>query len=80
MDDELPRELARAANDRTFNMSWALGAEDAEFLCECGQMECIEHVELTVIEYAAREEGQPLLAPGHDPVRFSSMRAIRLLQ
>lgn len=36
------------------------------FVCECDDPGCREFVTLTLPEYAARrEEGTPLLAPGH---------------
>lgn len=55
----------REVNDRTFNALWGFGADEGDFLCECGGTDCSERLELTVIEYAARPAGQPLLAPGH---------------
>lgn len=37
-----------------------------EFFCECGDEDCGEHVELSIDEYVAlRENGRPVLAPGH---------------
>jgi hypothetical protein len=54
-------------NDHSFNALWALGAEEGDFACECGRVGCRERLELTVIEYAARDDGQLLLAPGHAP-------------
>jgi hypothetical protein len=65
MNKRTSLELLQAANDRTFNALWVVGGEEGSFACECGRTECSEQVELTVIEYAAREGGLPLLAPGH---------------
>lgn len=62
-------DLLRAVNDRAFTTLWGFGSEEGDFACECGRTGCSERVELTVIEYAARDEGQPLLAPGHTPAQ-----------
>ena len=58
-------ELLLAENDRTFNALWVLGVEEGSFSCECGGTECGERLDLTLIEYAAREDGHALLASGH---------------
>ena len=58
-------ELLQAENDRTFNALWVLGVEEGSFACECGKTGCGEHMELALIEYAAREDGHALLAFGH---------------
>ena len=58
-------ELLQAENDRTFNGLWVLGVEEGSFACECGGTDCTEHMELALIEYAAREDGQVLVAFGH---------------
>ena len=58
-------ELLLAENDRTFNALWALGVEDGSFACECGGTDCGERLDLALIEYAARDDGQVLLARGH---------------
>jgi hypothetical protein len=60
-------EFVHARNDRTFSGLWAVGSEEGSFACECGRTDCSHELELTLIEYAAREDGQPLLAPGHAP-------------
>jgi hypothetical protein len=57
--------LLLAQNDRTFNSFWVLGVEEGSFACECGGTDCGERLDLSLIEYAAREDGQVLLAPGH---------------
>ena len=57
-------ELLRATNDRVYNSLWGVGAEGGLFVCECGDADCVEHIELLSIEYAARHE-QAILAPGH---------------
>jgi hypothetical protein len=42
-----------------------LGVEEGSFACECGGTECFERLDLALIEYAARDEGQALLVRGH---------------
>jgi hypothetical protein len=64
MEDGTHPELLRAVNDRIYNVLWGVGAERGDFLCECGSTDCVEHVELLSIEYAARHR-QAILAPGH---------------
>ena len=64
MENGTDPELLRGTNDRIYNVLWGVGAEEGNFLCECGGANCIEHVELRSIEYAARR-GQAILAPGH---------------
>ena len=58
-------ELLLAKNDRTFNALWVLGVEEGSFTCECGGAGCGERLDLSLIEYAARDDGQVLLARGH---------------
>jgi hypothetical protein len=41
--------------------------EPWEFRCECGAPDCRAIVSLTLAEYEAlRQEGRPVLAPGHE--------------
>jgi hypothetical protein len=58
-------ELLLAENDRTFNALWVLGVDEGSFACECGGADCGERLDLTLIEYAARDDGHVLLARGH---------------
>ena len=58
-------KLLLAENDRTFNALWVLGVEEGSFTCECGGAGCGERLDLALIEYAARDDGQVLLARGH---------------
>ena len=58
-------ELLLAEIDRTCNALWVLGVEEGSFACECGGTDCGERLELALIEYAARDDGQALLARGH---------------
>jgi hypothetical protein len=57
-----------ADNDRTFNALWVLGVEEGSFACECGGTDCDERLDLTLIEYDARDDGKVLLARGHATV------------
>jgi len=65
MDNGTSPELLLSQNDRTFNSLWVLGVEGGSFVCECGCTDCGERLELSLIEYAAREDGQVILASGH---------------
>ncbi|HEY7003417.1 MAG TPA: hypothetical protein VH281_03990 [Gaiellaceae bacterium] len=67
MEKSTSPELVQARNDRTFNGLWAVGSEEGLFACECGRMDCDHQLELALVEYAAREDGDLLLAPGHAP-------------
>jgi hypothetical protein len=67
MENGTPPELARAVNDRIYNVLWGVDGEVGEFLCECGDKDCVAHVELRAIEYAAGH-GEAVLAPGHQEV------------
>jgi hypothetical protein len=52
--------LMREVNDRIYTVLAESGAEDGDFLCECGEEDCAEPVQLTLREYAAlraREDG-----------------------
>jgi len=64
MENGTDPELLRGTNDRIYNVLSGVGGEEGTFLCECGATDCIEHVDLLSIEYAARR-GQAILAPGH---------------
>ena len=65
MGNQASPELLLADNDRTFNALWVLGVEEGSFACECGGRECGDRLDLTLIEYAARDAGQVLLVRGH---------------
>jgi hypothetical protein len=65
MGNQASPELLLADNDRTFNALWVLGVEEGSFACECGGTDCGERLALTLIEYAARDDGQALLVRGH---------------
>ena len=57
MEKQTCPDLMQARNDRAFNGLWAVGSEEGSFACECGRTDCIQELELTLLEYAAREEG-----------------------
>jgi hypothetical protein len=47
------KRLVRGVNDRIYGVMLGLGSEDGDFLCECGDEECGETVQITLREYAA---------------------------
>ena len=65
MGNQASPQLLLADNDRTFNALWVLGVGEGSFACECGGTDCDERLDLTLIEYAARDDGHVLLARGH---------------
>ena len=58
-------ELLLADNDLIFIALWVLGVGEGSFACECGGTDCGERLDLTLIEYAARDDGTVLLGRGH---------------
>ena len=58
--------LMRAVNDRIFELLSEFGSEDGEFLCECGNADCIETIQLTLREYAALQA-----QPDRPPLKLS---------
>jgi len=76
MDPELARKIAenesrfRAANERIERARLRLDADPitVPFVCECGRMECLKTVRLTVDEYeSVRSDGTYFLCvPGHE--------------
>ena len=65
MGNQASPELLLADNDRTFNSLWVLGVEEGSFACECGGTDCGERLDIALIDYEARDDGQVLLARGH---------------
>ncbi len=72
MDEEQRRiakteSLFRDVNERIAETSGRFEAGEAEFMCECGDPECTEHVEVPFDEYErVREHGARfVLRPGH---------------
>jgi len=62
---KLPPGLIREVNVRVSEVGWDILDEPLEFLCECGDESCTEHVPLTREEFAARISEGPILFPGH---------------
>ena len=57
--------LMQGVNENIYKVLLSNGSEDGDFICECDETACFETVQITLREYVARPEGQPLLAPGH---------------
>ena len=57
-------QLMHEVNERISEVLANFGSEDGEFVCECDEA-CSETVRMTLREYAARSEGELLLAPAH---------------
>lgn len=60
--------LFREVNERIKQVNTALAtAEQADFLCECGDQECTQPISLTVAEYEAvrRDATHFAVSPGH---------------
>lgn len=57
----------REVNERIAERSQRFDAGSTEFICECGDPWCTDHVEATLDEYEqVREDGATfILAPGH---------------
>ena len=68
--------LMHEVNERLHTVFVNRGSEDGDFICECDQIECFETIKMTLREYAARPEGQPLLAPGHETQLSSVLRIV----
>ena len=62
------QSVSRVANDRTYNLLWAVAAEGGAFLCECSRSSCTEQIALTPSEYVRlRERHEYVFAGGHAP-------------
>jgi hypothetical protein len=63
--------LVRAVNERVAQVNQVngdVGSEFVEFLCECGDADCVEAVPLTLDEYESVRASATrfVLRPGHD--------------
>jgi hypothetical protein len=67
--------LMHEVNERLHTVFANRGSEDGDFICECDRIECFETIKITLREYAARSEAQPILAPGHE-TKLSSVSPI----
>jgi hypothetical protein len=58
--------LFREVNERIRELAPANG--EAEFLCECGDADCVEPIVMSLVQYeAVREEGSRFVVrPGHE--------------
>jgi hypothetical protein len=62
------RSASWIANERTYNLLWALAAEGGAFLCECDRLSCTERIPMTPSEYVRlRDRREPIYASGHGP-------------
>jgi len=76
MDPEMARQIAenearfRTANEKIEDARLRLGADPitVPFVCECGRIECLETVRLTIAEYeSVRSDGTCFVCvPGHE--------------
>jgi hypothetical protein len=64
-----PRQLVLRATNKEIRRVFAdVGADDAEFMCECGTKDCQETIRLTAEEFdtfCATANGTPLVARSH---------------
>jgi hypothetical protein len=61
------RSVSRGANDRTYNLLWAVAAEGGAFLCECSRSSCTERIALSPSEYVRlRGRHEYVFADGHE--------------
>lgn len=61
--------LFRAVNERVEELQRGQGLEGHfDFLCECGDKDCIEHVSMTLVEYEGirSDSTQFVVLPGHE--------------
>jgi hypothetical protein len=62
------QSLFREVNERIEAEAQAFGPMFTEFICECADESCVEHVSLTLEEYSAIRNSSPVLffvKPGH---------------
>jgi len=57
--------LMHGVNEHIYEVLLEAGSEDGDFVCECDETACFQTIQMTLREYAARPDGQPVLAPGH---------------
>lgn len=67
--------LFREVNERIAESAERLGADEAEFVCECADPRCARRVEATLPEYQdVRRNGATfLLVPGHENERVEAV-------
>jgi hypothetical protein len=62
------QHVLRTTNKEIRRVSADVGADDGEFVCECGAKDCKEFIRLTVKEFDAfyaTADGTPLVAMRH---------------
>lgn len=70
MNEALMREVNErlAGLDRNALANWAEAGEVFEFVCECSQVSCEEHVRMTLAEYerVRKQDDRFTVVPGHE--------------
>jgi hypothetical protein len=77
---EVRQALHREVNDRIYEILESFGAEDGNFVCECGSEACVQPVKITLREYAAlrsRDDAQPTLRSAACPSSLASQVGLR---
>jgi hypothetical protein len=65
--DSQQQGIAQTANDRTYSVMSAIGAEGEALLCECNRPSCSERITMTPSEYVGlRDRHEVIDAIGHD--------------
>jgi hypothetical protein len=65
--DSQKQSVSRNANERTYNLLWAVAAEGGAFLCECSRLSCTERIPMTPSEYVRlRGRHEYVFAEGHE--------------
>jgi len=62
------QQVLRTANQEIRRVTAELGADDGEFVCECGAKDCKEVIRLTAKEFnafCATADGTPLVGKRH---------------
>ena len=60
------REPLREINERIARMDWAdAGRDSFDFLCECGAIDCVATVSLTLDAFAELSQRGPVVHKGH---------------
>ncbi len=82
MDDRALRAgrnevIFREVNERLRELGegFSLVAEHAEFVCECGNTQCTEHVRMTLEDYEAvrADPKRFFILPGHEDLEFEKI-------
>jgi hypothetical protein len=58
--------ILREVNERVADITFQQGESKSEFVCECGRMDCNDHVDLALSEYRGIRNGEYFIAAtGH---------------